>query len=111
MKSSSAPTFVSLVCVFSLFLVPHLRSNDLESAPYKQASTPLEQRVQDLLGRMTVEEKARQLDLYSGADGDKSTPIAILDHIPNNVSMLSLLMKAWHSCQSITAQGASTRKT
>jgi beta-glucosidase len=36
-------------------------------ALYKQAAAPIEQRVQDLLGRMTVEEKVRQLDLYSGA--------------------------------------------
>jgi beta-glucosidase len=28
---------------------------------------PIDQRVADLLGRMTVEEKVRQLDLYSGA--------------------------------------------
>ena len=34
---------------------------------YKQASAPLEQRVRDLLSRMTLEEKVRQLDLYSGA--------------------------------------------
>jgi beta-glucosidase len=34
---------------------------------YKQASAPTEQRVKDLLSRMTVEEKVRQLDLYSGA--------------------------------------------
>lgn len=27
---------------------------------------PIEKRVADLLGRMTLEEKARQLDLYSG---------------------------------------------
>ncbi|MGA9424957.1 MAG: glycoside hydrolase family 3 N-terminal domain-containing protein, partial [Terracidiphilus sp.] len=34
---------------------------------YKQASAPVEQRVRDLLQRMTPEEKVRQLDLYSGA--------------------------------------------
>ena len=30
-------------------------------APYKNPSTPLEQRVSDLLGRMTTEEKATML--------------------------------------------------
>ncbi|HEY1902026.1 MAG TPA: glycoside hydrolase family 3 N-terminal domain-containing protein [Terracidiphilus sp.] len=35
-------------------------------APYKQATLPVEDRVRDLLGRMTVEEKARQLDMYRG---------------------------------------------
>jgi beta-glucosidase len=34
---------------------------------YKQPGVPIEQRVQDLLSRMTLEEKVRQLDLYSGA--------------------------------------------
>jgi beta-glucosidase len=36
-------------------------------ASYKRSDVPAEQRVNDLLSRMTLEEKARQLDLYSGA--------------------------------------------
>jgi len=36
------------------------------NAPYKQAAVPVEERVRDLVGRMTVEEKARQLDMYRG---------------------------------------------
>ncbi len=32
---------------------------------YKDASLPIERRVQDLVARMTVEEKARQLDMYA----------------------------------------------
>jgi len=36
-------------------------------APYKQPGVPVEQRVEDLLSRMTLQEKVRQLDLYSGA--------------------------------------------
>jgi beta-glucosidase len=36
-------------------------------ALYQDANTPIEQRVQDLLGRMTPAEKARQLDMYAGA--------------------------------------------
>jgi beta-glucosidase len=35
-------------------------------APYKQTGLPVEDRVRDLLSRMTVEEKARQLDMYRG---------------------------------------------
>lgn len=35
-------------------------------APYKQTGLPVQDRVRDLLGRMTVEEKARQLDMYRG---------------------------------------------
>jgi beta-glucosidase len=34
---------------------------------YRRAGTPVEDRVRDLLSRMTLEEKVRQLDLYSGA--------------------------------------------
>ena len=36
------------------------------NAPYRQANLPVEDRVRDLLKRMTVEEKARQLDMYRG---------------------------------------------
>jgi len=39
-----------------------------DTAPvYKQRSTPIEARIQDLMGRMKPEEKVRQLDLYAGA--------------------------------------------
>lgn len=50
---------------------PPVRSNPL----YKQANAPIERRIEDLIGRMTLEEKARQLDLYSGATAivDKHT--------------------------------------
>ena len=38
----------------------------LSNASYKQAHLPVEERVADLLSRMTLEEKARQLDMYAG---------------------------------------------
>ena len=34
--------------------------------PYQDASLPVEERVHDLLGRMTVDEKIQQLDMYLG---------------------------------------------
>ena len=37
------------------------------TALYKQPSAPIGRRVDDLLSRMTLDEKVRQLDLYSGA--------------------------------------------
>jgi beta-glucosidase len=44
------------------------QSRSLEGTPtYKKRDAPLEDRVKDLLARMTLEEKVRQLDLYSGA--------------------------------------------
>jgi beta-glucosidase len=36
-------------------------------APYRHADTPVEKRLDDLLSRMTLEEKVRQLDMYSTA--------------------------------------------
>jgi beta-glucosidase len=47
-------------------------------APYKQSALPVEDRVRDLVSRMTVAEKARQLDMYrgvsasTGRDADKA---------------------------------------
>jgi beta-glucosidase len=37
------------------------------TAIYRQSNAPVEARIDDLLGRMTLEEKVRQLDLYSGS--------------------------------------------
>src|SRR5579862_1665871 len=37
------------------------------NAIYRQSNAPIEARIDDLLGRMTLEERARQLDLYSGS--------------------------------------------
>src|SRR5580698_3256429 len=34
---------------------------------YKQAAAPIDKRLDDLLQRMTLEEKVRQLDMYSSA--------------------------------------------
>lgn len=47
------------------------------NAPYRQASNPIEERVRDLLDRMTTEEKARQLDMYAGV------PALIDKHVDN----------------------------
>jgi beta-glucosidase len=45
------------------------RTHPIKNGPalYRQANAPVEKRVNDLLSRMTLEEKVRQLDLYSGA--------------------------------------------
>jgi beta-glucosidase len=40
----------------------------LAVASYQRADLPIDARVRDLVGRMTLEEKARQLDMYHGAD-------------------------------------------
>jgi beta-glucosidase len=58
--------------------VPNAGGQD--PAPYTQASVPLEERVQNLLALLTIEEKARQLDLYSASTNGAP---AILDHLRN----------------------------
>ena len=58
-----------LLCVAApLAAQTSLPGND-PKAPYHQANLPVEDRVHDLLGRMTIEEKARQLDMFAGAPG------------------------------------------
>jgi beta-glucosidase len=52
---------------FVLALNPLHGQQQVQDPVYEQASAPVEARLDDLLGRMTLEEKARQLDLYSGA--------------------------------------------
>jgi beta-glucosidase len=61
-----------VVLVVGLVCGAHLAAAQTLSAPdanalYRKQGAPIEQRVEDLLSRMTLEEKARQLDLYSGA--------------------------------------------
>jgi beta-glucosidase len=54
---------------------------------YRQAGAPVEQRIDDLLNRMTLEEKARQLDLYAAAGTleDKHTG---KDHVAADAAFL-----------------------
>ena len=64
-------SIVGIVAVVSLGAA-HARAQEVQlstptSTVYRQANAPIESRVADLLGRMTLEEKARQLDMYSGA--------------------------------------------
>ena len=41
---------------------------DLKNYPYMDKTMDIEDRVQDLVSRMTLEEKVRQLDIYSGTE-------------------------------------------
>ena len=54
-----------------LSALPTSAAGQQQAAPglpiYKQPQAPIEARIDDLVGRMTLEEKVRQLDLYSGA--------------------------------------------
>ena len=51
-----------------IFFVLFLATGPLSSQipPYRQPNLPIDARVRDLVSRMTLEEKARQLDMYAG---------------------------------------------
>jgi beta-glucosidase len=57
---------------FLLFPLPRAHAQKVQTGAeahvlYRQAHAPVEQRVNDLLRRMSLEEKVRQLDMYAGA--------------------------------------------
>jgi beta-glucosidase len=61
------PYSACLLLCLSATLAAQQKASAPESAPpYRQPNLPIEVRVRDLLNRMTVEEKARQLDMYAG---------------------------------------------
>lgn len=75
----AAPTVLSLMChrlcfipicfAASFFILSApAQSSDNNPPVYQRADAPVEDRVADLLKRLTPEEKARQLDMYSGCD-------------------------------------------
>ena len=57
---------LSVISVVLLFFCSC--KNETANPPYKNASLPVEQRITDLLRRMTVEEKIKQLDMYWGRE-------------------------------------------
>lgn len=70
MKTSASknilfPSFLLVPVVFTVFLI--VSCSDKTPA-YKDASLPVEKRVQDLIKRMTLEEKIRQFDMYWGKE-------------------------------------------
>ena len=59
--------FLCVAFLISTLLTAAGAQRPQESPLYKDAHAPIEARVNDLLQRMTLEEKARQLDMYSAA--------------------------------------------
>src|SRR5271168_3095835 len=62
--------FLSMLILVAAALIPGfcgLRAQDAP-LPYKHANLAVDVRVADLIGRMTLEEKARQLDMYYGCE-------------------------------------------
>src|ERR1700676_983435 len=62
MKKKNTSILVLLMMTFCSFNNPRLPV----TPPYKNAALPVEKRVADLLSRMTVAEKIKQLDMYWG---------------------------------------------
>jgi beta-glucosidase len=65
-RSRSYGLLVAMGWVF-LTGVSALAAEDAVPA-YKNRNLPVDERVKDLIGRMTLEEKARQLDMYNGCE-------------------------------------------
>jgi beta-glucosidase len=70
--SQKRAILLSVLCFAAcLFLPAHLPRAHAQSGPqvplYKQSDAPLQARIDDLMRRMTLEEKVRQLDMYSSA--------------------------------------------
>ena len=61
-----------IVCISPVSLSGQAPASD---ALFRKADVPVERRIDDLLSRMTLEEKVRQLDMYSSATSivDKHT--------------------------------------
>jgi beta-glucosidase len=86
LKSFAFAAAVFALCGCAAALAAQESSTKGTSTPlYQRAGAPLESRVNDLLSRMTLEEKVRQLDMYQGSkglmsaqlDGTHATPDAL----------------------------------
>ncbi|HKV41724.1 MAG TPA: glycoside hydrolase family 3 N-terminal domain-containing protein [Blastocatellia bacterium] len=75
-KRHSLVAGLLLTVLISSSGTPSTRRNDL-IPPYRNSGLPVEERVKDLLARMSLEEKVRQMDMYSGdhfMKGDEFSP-------------------------------------
>ena len=73
---SISPEIIFFVLFFAAPILPAQTAVSRDNQPpYKQSNLPIEDRVHDLVSRMTLEEKARQLDMYAGIPNfvDKAT--------------------------------------
>jgi len=69
----------SIWAIFAFILSVEISAAQDSVPAYKNPNLPVDQRVQDLLGRMSLEEKVRQLDMYSGSS-DLLTDDQLRDH-------------------------------
>ena len=62
----TAALSIILMSLISIIWPGAANAHRTHTPPYMNAKLPVERRVRDLLARMTLEEKARQLDMYAG---------------------------------------------
>ena len=92
-----------LILVLGLFLASapsHGSSQQGPIAPggkalYRQADAPVEKRIDDLMGRMTLAEKVRQLDMYSGAKDLMSGRLDPTHATPDAVFLAEKAQQIW----------------
>jgi len=68
---------------------------DQGSPLYRRAGAPVEERIDDLMGRMTVAEKVRQLDMYSGAKDLMSRRLDATHAAPDAVLLPEKAQQLW----------------
>jgi beta-glucosidase len=99
-NSVSWQTGFSTVCLLffacQLLLFPHrLIAHQTQPTLYRQSQVPTEQRLDDLLRRMTLEEKVRQLDMYSGATAIVNAHIDSTHATPDAVFLSEKAQQLW----------------
>jgi beta-glucosidase len=99
--------------IFVLVFLPYsVQSQNASPAPvpadvpYKNASTPVEERVKDLLGRMTLEEKASML---AGSGWMESMPIERLGIPAIKMADGPMGVRAWYGSSAITNAAATPK--
>lgn len=71
-------SFIAALCVCGMWAATSCKSDDLSEALYKDPSAPVEKRVEDLLSRMTLEEKIWQVN--QSFLGRNDNPNNVADH-------------------------------